>query len=351
MDVTRLTLHQEILLKDFLKNDWHMVMTELIPLVNNNQRRAFEPDGIIHDSGQFLKVIKNAAIYQPIVRLALENAAEKYNREDLKNAANEACLSFTIPEPMHKPATFHMVNKGNSTGVQIAPGRSVKVSGGSSSSIVVPESRGDSSTFSMVIEGHATGMQISGGTIDIRHAPPEVPDDDNNEEEEEEEKEDPLLTIDQMAALPMLIQSDYLRLLIPLIKEGGLLSEDKRQAFLPHGKFHNAEDVINKIAEEEIGQYMVRRALESEGLRGLADGAKLATGLVPVTKDSARKRKLESEEEDVKDECVICYVNKIDTVVLKCRHRSMCAKCGAKQTECPMCRGKITELIVTFDVH
>jgi len=43
--------------------------------------------------------------------------------------------------------------------------------------------------------------------------------------------------------------------------------------------------------------------------------------------------------------CIVCYENKINTVLLECGHRAVCLGCAEKLFECPMCREKLTRVI------
>lgn len=47
--------------------------------------------------------------------------------------------------------------------------------------------------------------------------------------------------------------------------------------------------------------------------------------------------------------CLICYSDKIDTIILPCRHMCVCSECSValqeKSKQCPMCRIPITSFM------
>jgi len=55
-------------------------------------------------------------------------------------------------------------------------------------------------------------------------------------------------------------------------------------------------------------------------------------------KDNAVPDKEDTEEDDEKGLCVICFEKQKDTVLLECAHRCICFNCSSKIKECPMCR-------------
>jgi hypothetical protein len=52
-------------------------------------------------------------------------------------------------------------------------------------------------------------------------------------------------------------------------------------------------------------------------------------------------------------ECVICYTENRDTVVLPCRHLCLCYKCAQivrmQSNKCPLCRTRMSSFIFQFD--
>mmetsp|Transcript_14498 Transcript_14498/g.41674 ORF Transcript_14498/g.41674 Transcript_14498/m.41674 type:complete len:490 (-) Transcript_14498:94-1563(-) len=58
------------------------------------------------------------------------------------------------------------------------------------------------------------------------------------------------------------------------------------------------------------------------------------------------KRRLDTEIE--RHSCKICYEREIDTVIMDCSHRAVCARCLDQVTTCPLCRASITKSIQTF---
>mmetsp|Transcript_85667 Transcript_85667/g.239358 ORF Transcript_85667/g.239358 Transcript_85667/m.239358 type:complete len:792 (+) Transcript_85667:172-2547(+) len=58
-------------------------------------------------------------------------------------------------------------------------------------------------------------------------------------------------------------------------------------------------------------------------------------------------KRLEAEYE--RHLCKICYEREIDTVILDCNHRAVCARCLDQVTTCPLCRAPITKTIQTFN--
>merc|ERR1712079_56943 len=47
--------------------------------------------------------------------------------------------------------------------------------------------------------------------------------------------------------------------------------------------------------------------------------------------------------------CKICYEREIDTVILDCNHRTVCARCLEQVSTCPLCRAAITKTVQTFN--
>merc|ERR1712159_843249 len=47
--------------------------------------------------------------------------------------------------------------------------------------------------------------------------------------------------------------------------------------------------------------------------------------------------------------CKICYEREINTVILDCNHRAVCARCLDQVTTCPLCRAPITKMVQTFN--
>jgi len=54
---------------------------------------------------------------------------------------------------------------------------------------------------------------------------------------------------------------------------------------------------------------------------------------------------------DEVEECVVCFENAIDTVLLECGHSCTCTPCGEKLNECPMCRAVIVRIVKVYAVH
>jgi len=50
------------------------------------------------------------------------------------------------------------------------------------------------------------------------------------------------------------------------------------------------------------------------------------------------------------NECVICFENNINTVIVPCGHTAVCDGCSGKFTECPVCREPVQQVIKTFGV-
>lgn len=59
------------------------------------------------------------------------------------------------------------------------------------------------------------------------------------------------------------------------------------------------------------------------------------------------QKRLESELE--RHLCKICYEREIDTVILDCNHRTVCARCLDQVTTCPLCRAPITKTVQTYN--
>jgi hypothetical protein len=59
------------------------------------------------------------------------------------------------------------------------------------------------------------------------------------------------------------------------------------------------------------------------------------------------QRRLETELD--RHLCKICYEREINTVILDCNHRAICARCLDQVTSCPLCRVHITKTITTYN--
>lgn len=59
------------------------------------------------------------------------------------------------------------------------------------------------------------------------------------------------------------------------------------------------------------------------------------------------QKRLEQELE--RHLCKICYEREIDTVILECNHRAVCARCLGQVATCPLCRHPIKQIIRTYN--
>jgi len=59
------------------------------------------------------------------------------------------------------------------------------------------------------------------------------------------------------------------------------------------------------------------------------------------------QKRLEGELE--RHLCKICYEREINTVILDCNHRAVCARCLCQVATCPLCRAPITNTIETYN--
>jgi hypothetical protein len=59
------------------------------------------------------------------------------------------------------------------------------------------------------------------------------------------------------------------------------------------------------------------------------------------------QRRLEAELE--RHVCKICYEREINTVILNCNHRTVCARCLDQVTSCPLCRSPINRVVQTYN--
>jgi len=59
------------------------------------------------------------------------------------------------------------------------------------------------------------------------------------------------------------------------------------------------------------------------------------------------QKRLESELE--RHLCKICYEREINTVILDCNHRAVCARCLDQVHLCPLCRAPITNITQTYN--
>ena len=67
-------------------------------------------------------------------------------------------------------------------------------------------------------------------------------------------------------------------------------------------------------------------------------------GLIASSEESLNNENIE-EQEDI---CAVCYDNRIDTVLLPCKHQHLCYDCSTKVEDCPTCRSKISERIQVY---
>eukprot|EP01102_Stenamoeba_stenopodia_P006165 TRINITY_DN1697_c0_g1_i1.p1 TRINITY_DN1697_c0_g1~~TRINITY_DN1697_c0_g1_i1.p1 ORF type:complete len:249 (+),score=38.90 TRINITY_DN1697_c0_g1_i1:623-1369(+) len=74
---------------------------------------------------------------------------------------------------------------------------------------------------------------------------------------------------------------------------------------------------------------------------------------VEILKKRIQQLECQSGEEKLSESelCIVCYENKINTVLLECGHRAVCLGCAEKLFECPMCREKLTRVIRIYDAH
>jgi len=59
------------------------------------------------------------------------------------------------------------------------------------------------------------------------------------------------------------------------------------------------------------------------------------------------QKRLEGELE--RHLCKICYEREINTIILDCNHRAVCARCLDQVQSCPLCRAPITKIIQTYN--
>mmetsp|Transcript_110192 Transcript_110192/g.235255 ORF Transcript_110192/g.235255 Transcript_110192/m.235255 type:complete len:782 (+) Transcript_110192:69-2414(+) len=87
-----------------------------------------------------------------------------------------------------------------------------------------------------------------------------------------------------------------------------------------------------EAADLEVGDNVEERTTESSRLR------------LQVL-DLQKRLELESE----RHLCKICYEREINTVILDCSHRAVCARCLDQVSTCPLCRAPITKIIETYN--
>jgi hypothetical protein len=54
------------------------------------------------------------------------------------------------------------------------------------------------------------------------------------------------------------------------------------------------------------------------------------------------------EEEKEKQQCIICFNDECNCVLLPCRHQTLCSSCAEQVTDCPICRTAIEQRINVF---
>ncbi|KAI7855867.1 hypothetical protein BDC45DRAFT_504908 [Circinella umbellata] len=61
-------------------------------------------------------------------------------------------------------------------------------------------------------------------------------------------------------------------------------------------------------------------------------------------------KKMKEEKEDGVLLCTICFDNKMDCLLLDCRHLASCMKCAQKTTnnQCPICRQQVTTFLRVY---
>jgi hypothetical protein len=60
------------------------------------------------------------------------------------------------------------------------------------------------------------------------------------------------------------------------------------------------------------------------------------------------------QEQESEGKCVVCWVGDRCVVLLPCKHLALCVGCSEllkqNESDCPMCRGPVTEHMVLFQV-
>merc|ERR1712151_148797 len=85
---------------------------------------------------------------------------------------------------------------------------------------------------------------------------------------------------------------------------------------------------------------------ESAADRNPGAGETSETVILQLQVNELQKR-LETELE--RHLCKICYEREIDTVILDCNHRAVCARCLDQVSACPLCRVPITKIVQTYN--
>lgn len=115
---------------------------------------------------------------------------------------------------------------------------------------------------------------------------------------------------------------------IPIPEQMPREEKRRRRLFPPSGS-------AEALAEPEIG---IPDTLEKADC---SENARLRLQVLELQK------RLEAELE--RHLCKICYEREINTVILDCNHRTVCARCLEQVTTCPLCRASITKIIQTYN--
>lgn len=116
---------------------------------------------------------------------------------------------------------------------------------------------------------------------------------------------------------------------IPIPEQMPREEKRRRRVFLGNG-------TAEASAEPEIG------AMETvDNKTDCAEDARLRLQVLELQK------RLEAELE--LHLCKICYEREINTVILDCNHRAVCARCLDQLATCPLCRASITNIIQTYN--
>jgi len=69
-----------------------------------------------------------------------------------------------------------------------------------------------------------------------------------------------------------------------------------------------------------------------------------------LEEERIKQKKIEEELEKEKESqiCIICEDSKINCVIVPCGHQTICTNCATKITECPNCRGNISQIVKTY---
>eukprot|EP00357_Protocruzia_adherens_P033248 CAMPEP_0115046508 /NCGR_PEP_ID=MMETSP0216-20121206/48787_1 /TAXON_ID=223996 /ORGANISM="Protocruzia adherens, Strain Boccale" /LENGTH=338 /DNA_ID=CAMNT_0002429595 /DNA_START=36 /DNA_END=1052 /DNA_ORIENTATION=+ len=133
--------------------------------------------------------------------------------------------------------------------------------------------------------------------------------------------------------------------------DGGYFANTLYCSFLPSSPCNSEENQHNNGCDGDGGEVCV-----CEGAKGLNSEVKVCRQKIQCRNKAfvlseiyGIEDQVEGEADGCGGECVICYSERSNTMVLPCRHMCLCLECAnvvtQQQINCPVCRTRITKMI------